>query len=132
MSRRIRLGPVAVFLTVITIVLSTLAVLTLASSNADVVMAERFAGVTQVRYELESEGYRFMQKVDEAIESGRSPASVAGVSYDGSGEYEYSLEQDGYRLDIIIRPEGSGIEIVKWKITKIWVEDDPYKDIWAG
>ena len=57
--------------TVIAIVLTTLAVLTLASSNADVVMAERFAGVTKIRYDLESEGYRFVQKADEALKSVR-------------------------------------------------------------
>ncbi|MBR2672213.1 MAG: hypothetical protein IKE27_08430 [Oscillospiraceae bacterium] len=132
MSHKIRLGPVALFLTVIAIVLTTLAVLTLASSNADVVMAERFAGVTKVRYDLESEGYRFVQRADEALKSGGSVASVPGVRSDGSGGYEYALEQDGYRLDIVVKPSGDSVEIVKWKITKVWVEDDPYKDIWAG
>ena len=66
MSHKIRLGPIAVFLAVIAAVVATLAILTFATSRADVALAERFAAVTVIRYELDEEGGRFLQEVEEA------------------------------------------------------------------
>ena len=49
MSHKIRLGPIAVFLAIVAIVLSVMAVLSTATTHADRVMAERFAEMTQQR-----------------------------------------------------------------------------------
>ena len=76
MSRKIRLGPIAVFLAVVAVVLATLAVLTTATTNADKVLAERFAGVTQSRYALEAEGEKFLQQYDEQAKSGSSNDTI--------------------------------------------------------
>ena len=62
---KIRLGPIAIFLVVVAIILTTLATLTLATTNADKVMAERFASVTAVRYELEAQGQQFLKDYGE-------------------------------------------------------------------
>ena len=56
MNHKIRLGPIAIFLAVIAVVLTSLATLTVATSRADMVLAERFAEVTAIRYELNAEG----------------------------------------------------------------------------
>ena len=77
MSHKIRLGPIAVFLAVVAVVLTTLAILTTATSNADRLMAERFARVTQIRYELEDEGNQYLMEVDEQAMKGR--VAVASV-----------------------------------------------------
>ena len=76
MSHKIRLGPIALFLAVVAIVLATLAVLTAATTNADKVLAERFAGVTQTRYGLEAEGEKFVQAYDEEARDGNVSASA--------------------------------------------------------
>ena len=60
MTHKTRLGPIAVFLTIVTMVVTTLALLTIATSNADRVMAGRFANITQTRYELEADGEKFL------------------------------------------------------------------------
>ena len=65
MNSRIKFGPLAVFLVIITLVLSTLAVLTLVTSNADRVLAERYAEVTRIKYSLEEKGNRYLEKLDE-------------------------------------------------------------------
>jgi hypothetical protein len=79
MDHKIRLGPIAIFLTIVAIVLSTLAVLTAATAGADKVMAERFASVTQIRYELESEGEQYLQKIDSLAAEGKLTAEAAGA-----------------------------------------------------
>ena len=138
MSHKIRLGPVAVFLSVVAVVLTTLAVLTIATSNADKVMAERFAKVTQIRYELENEGEKYLMAIDEAVapgaagsassgksgkssgigKSGKSagsntgPASLAqslGAEVTDNNTIRKVIEKDGYELTIeITEPDGAG------------------------
>ena len=88
MNHRVRLGPIAIFLMVVAIILTTLAILTISTTNADKVMAERFAAVTSVRYELEAEGQQFLRDVDEQIAEGAAPERTA------------TFERSGYTLDI--------------------------------
>lgn len=134
MDHKIRLGPVAVFLAVVAIVLSTLAVLTAATSNADRVMAERFAKVTQIKYELESEGEQFLQSVDEQAEKGRVDAEAVGAEKTLAGSLKRTFSKDGYELTVVIsEPDDSGeYEIVEWKIIKEWNAEDPFRNVWQG
>ena len=136
MNHKIRLGPIAVFLTVIAAVLATLAVLTAATSRADAVMAERFAKVTGIRYALEAEGNRFLQAVD-------ARGAAAAEDLDGlpegteklpNGNLTYYTEKEGYALtvEVSLDAETGKSEIAAWKISKIWEGADPFEDIWPG
>jgi len=117
MEHRTRLGPIAIFLTIVVMVITTLAILTVATSNADRIMAGRFAGVTQIRYELESDGQRFLSRAAE-----------------GADETTFEEEKDGYRIEVeISEPDEEGnFDVLKWKVSKIWNADDPVNDIWPG
>lgn len=121
---KIRLGPIAIFLVVVAIVLTTLATLTLATTNADKVMAERFASVTSVRYELEAEGQQFLRDYDEQISAGTV------TDNDRIGTFA----KDGYTLEIeVSRPDAAGnYNIVSWNLKKDWNADDPFTHVWKG
>jgi len=129
MAHKTRLGPIAVFLTVVTMVLTTLAVLTVATSNADRIMAGRFASVTQTRYELEADGEEFLSRAAEAA----GAADMEGVTVTADG-IAFEEEKDGYRLEVeISTPDAQGnFEINKWKLSKLWNSDDPMQNIWPG
>ena len=132
MTHKTRLGPIAIFLVIVTMVITTLAVLTVATSNADVTMAKRFADITQIRYGLEAQGEEFLSYVESADVS--DPADhMNGVTQTGNG-YEFTAEDGGYRLEIAVtRQDGSGrYEVTKWKLTKIWNASDPMNSIWPG
>ena len=133
MNRKVRLGPVAIFLAVIAVVLSTLAVLTQATSHADLVMAERYAAVTEIRYRLEEEGQRYLMQVDEAEKAGNFSADAVGAKQLDSGNISRVITDEGYKLTIeITEPENGKYEIVKWKISKEWNAEDPFSNIWKG
>lgn len=133
MSRKLRLGPVAIFLTVVAIVLATLAVLTQATSHADLVLAQRFANVTEIRYALEEEGQRYLMEVDEAVEAGDFSAESVGAETLDSGNISRVIEKDGYTLTIeITKPARGKYEIKEWKISREWTEEDPFDNIWQG
>ena len=133
MAHKLRLGPIAVFLTVVTIILTTLATLTIATSRADAVLAERFATMTAIRYSLEKEGNEFLYEVTQKLENGASLNSISDLNRSDDGMYEYKAEKDGYELKIRLVPEGSdSFSIEEWKITKIWNEEELSQDIWLG
>ena len=156
MNHKIRLGPIAVFLTVIAAVLATLAILTVATSRADAVLAERFAQVTQIRYDLEKDGNRFLQALDSALmeddpagdtgereNSGGFSEALLGRLPEGTelteeGLLRYYLEKDGYSLTLLVSAgsaEGHSAElyeVTEWKIRKLWEEEDPFEDLWLG
>ena len=124
MNHKMRLGPIAIFLVVVAIILTTLATLTLATTNADKVMAERFAAVTSARYELEAEGQQFIRDYDEL--------AAAGAVTDA--ERQATIEKNGYTLQIrVSQPDGNGnFEIEQWDLKKNWNADDPFTHIWKG
>ena len=124
MNHKLRLGPIAIFLVVVAIILTTLATLTLATTHADKVMAERFASVTSTRYELEAEGQQFLRDYD--------AQAAAGAVTDA--DREKTIERDGYTLEIrVSAPDGNGdYEIEKWDLRKNWNADDPFTHIWKG
>ncbi|MBR0341894.1 MAG: hypothetical protein IJH64_06565 [Oscillospiraceae bacterium] len=133
MAHKLRLGPIAVFLTVVAIILTTLATLTIATSRADTVLAERFATMTAIRYSLEKEGNEFLYEVTQKLESGASLNSISDLNRTGDGLYEYKAEKDGYELKIRLAPQGpDSFSIEEWKITKIWNEEELSQDIWLG
>ena len=133
MAHKLRLGPIAVFLTVVAIILTTLATLTIATSRADTVLAERFATMTAIRYSLEKEGNEFLYEVTQKLESGASLNSISDLNRTGDGLYEYKAEKDGYELKIRLAPQGQdSFSIEEWKITKIWNEEELSQDIWLG
>lgn len=129
MSNKIRLGPIAVFLTIIAAVLASLAMLTVATSRADASLSERFAAVTQVRYELEAEGNRFLMEADEYI---KGTGAFPEGAWEAGDMIGYTKEKSGYTLDVEIIPENGTYTVKTWKISRMWEEDDPFEDLWLG
>ena len=120
----LRLGPAAILMLVITIALSSLAVLTVTTSRADLVMAQRLAQTVQIRYRLESKGYRLLEEVKE------DPAKLNGFDeISEEGIYMCHLKGEGYTLTIGLEPES--LEIRIWQIEKDWQPEEGY-DLWSG
>ena len=120
MSHKIRLGPIAVFLAIVAIVLS--------------VMAERFAEMTQQRYALEAEGTKILAEYDRQAAAGAVEAESLGLSPAEGGGYRTEIEKGGYILTMALsEPDSQGSYTVdEWKITKQWNADDPFQNIWKG
>ena len=125
MNHKIRLGPIAVFFTVIAAVLATLAILTVATSRADYVLAERFASVTQIRYGLEADGNRFLKELEE----GGMPQGAVSAE---DGMITWETEKDGYMLTVAVQDTGDGYAVRTWKIEKIWENENTGLDLWPG
>ena len=126
----IKLGPLALLLTVISICLTTLAILSFTTASADFRLAEKYADTVQTRYELESRGQEFLQELSET-----DPAdySLMGWERDAGGNYTEALECDGTVLHIGFRPDrGRAYQLISWRLEKNWEEDESIGTLWDG
>ena len=133
MSHKIRLGPIAVFLAIVAIVLATMTILTVSTANADMVMARRFAEVTQERYALEAEGERILASFGDQASEGSIDAAALGGEETEDG-YVFLVDGEDYTLTVgVTKPDGAGsFDVSRWKLTKKWNADDPYQNVWKG
>ena len=69
----IRLGPLAILLTVISICLTILAILTFTTARADLRLAEKYAETVQARAALDREGKEYLSRLN----AGAEPAPEA-------------------------------------------------------
>lgn len=125
----IKLGPLALLLTVISICLTVLAVLNFTTARADLRLAEKYAETVQTRYALEVRGQAFLQEI-----GGMDPAdlSLLDLERDADGVLWTTLEQDGARLRIGFRPTAEGPEVLAWRQEKEWAQDDRIENLWTG
>ena len=125
----VKLGPLALLLTVITICLSILSVLVLTTARADLRLAEKYAQTVSERYALESEGQQALRELDGALRSGGSPAGFASED----GLWRRTIERGGARLSIAVEPLGAGEwRIAEWRHDRAWDEDLELGSLWSG
>lgn len=131
MSHKMRLGPIAIFFTIVAAVLATLAILTVSTSRADVVLSQRFAQTTAIRYELEADGNRFLQALDASPEDA---AALEGVELLENGNYQYTTQKEDYDLTVEVSVDAAAgtYEVVRWKINKQWDDQGAMGELWGG
>ena len=117
----VKLGPLALLLSVISICLTTLSILAFTTAQADVRLAEKFAETVRVRYELEIRGQEFLRDL-------RENGAPAGKP-DEDGIRWTTFEQDGAILRVGIAEDGS---VAAWRQEKEWNQDTGIGNLWAG
>lgn len=129
----IRLGPLALLLTVISICMTVLGILSFTTARADYSLAEKYAATVRDRYRLEKEGQNFLREAGEALQAGKSLDTIAGVSKDEEGILHKTFEYDEFRLQVGLIPEGdSSFRVVEWWIEKDWEPDSDISNLWDG
>ncbi len=121
----IRLGSLALLLTVISICLSILAVLTFTTARADMYLAEKYAGTVQERYALDKDGQEYLSRLNCGLESAPEP--------DADGICRVELERGGSLLHIGLSDEGQGGPTVRiWRQEKKWEQNETIDNLWSG
>ena len=114
-----------VLLAVISICLTTLALLNVSTAKADERLAEKFAETVQTRYALETEGQELLERLYAGEEDGWERR--------GDGTLWRSVEKDGVTLQIGLRGEGAdGYTVLNWTQEKEWEQDLHIADLWDG
>ena len=127
----IRLGPLALLLTVISICMATLGILSFTTARADLSLAEKYASTVRDRYVLEKAGQDFLRQAGDMLAEGSSLEGLAETGEDGI--LYKTLEYEEVRLQIGILREGDrGYRVVEWRIQKDWEPEDSLGDLWDG
>ena len=129
MRARIRLGPFVIFLVIIAMILTMLALLSFATSNADEALAERYAQVTQTKYELEKRGKAFLCEIEEEIQSGKE-LHREDLILNEEGNFEHTEELGTYRLWIGFSIKDGACLVTRWKIGREWETSESKLPVW--
>ena len=127
----IRLGPLALLLTVISICMSTLGILAFTTARADFSLAEKYAATVEERYALEQEGQRFLLEVSKTWKSGAGLGALDGIEEE-DGVYYRPFTNGGRNLIVGIIGEESGIRVVEWRMQKDWEPEEGMGNLWLG
>lgn len=126
----IKLGPLALLLTVISICLTTLSILTFTTASADMRLAQRYAQTVQERYALEIKGQEYINEAEKSLAEGDT-IWLTELRRRADGSYEQVLEEGDTKLTIRFYVVGSEIQVNAWQMIKGWQEDDSL-NVWQG
>lgn len=124
----IKLGPLTLLLTVISICLTTLAILTFTTARADMSLAEKYARTVSDRYELEREGQQFLQELSAEGDAGQTGNN--DLVTDQTGISWKTFEKEDARLLIGLSGKDGKYQVVTWKQYKEWEQDDDIGNLW--
>lgn len=133
----IKLGPLALLLTVISICMTVLGLLAFTTARADLSLAGKYGDTVSLRYALEAEGQAFLGEAHRALtEGGEDAAALAGLpdtEVGQDGVVRRILTKDDFTLTVGILPdEAGGVRIVDWRIQKAWEADSDIGNLWSG
>ena len=127
----IRLGPLALLLTVISICMTTLSILAFSTGRADLSLATKYADTVRSRYELEAQGASFLKEAQEAADKGIELADLTDTTTDEEGVTWKRIEGEEVSLSIGLVPnEESGYEVVSWRVEKPWDAETSIDNLW--
>ena len=125
--RPVRSGALTLLFTVVLLCLAVLAVLSLATAQADAALAQkRLDRLAQAA--AERAGQEWLAALD-AADPGTLPADTVSTG-DGGVQAELTLES-GDTLRRAAEPAGEGWRITRWQLTAPW-EPDTSLDVWTG
>ena len=123
----VKLGPLALILTVISICMAILAILSYTTAHADKRLAEKYADTITVRYQLEREGQKYIADNCGSIADGGTE-----ILSDESGIIWHTIESGDDMLRIGIEPTDNGFRTVYWRQEHAWEPNTEIGQLWAG
>ncbi len=122
----IRLGPLALLLSVLSICLTVLSVLTLTTTRADLSLTSKYSETVRTRYVLETQG---QERIAALYEDGS--AALSGWEETAGGTYTRTLSENGSLLHMEIRPSEDGaFDILSWRHEHVWEADESIGHLW--
>ena len=122
----VKLGPLALLLSVISICLATLAILTFTTGRADLALASKYANTVTIRYACERQAQEFYRDANEGAE-------FLEVMPGPDGTLTETFEESGSRLRVVLSPDAAGgYRVASWRADREWEQDDTIPNLWNG
>lgn len=152
-EEHVRIGPISVFALIIIICMAVLAVLTLSTANASLVLSQRQAVATQELYLNETAAQAFVAEVDDLITAGGGasgiesslPSMCSVAEKAANGQVEATAQLSNQQIDAEFSCENGRIlkitvsilddgayRIDKWKMTAVENVEQPMGNLYTG
>lgn len=140
----VRIGPVSILVVIIILCLAVMAVLALVTAEAEESITTRQEESTTALYANEARAQEFLAQLDEALAQARSTngsvrAALDSLDLPEGAVYENNelrlafVAENGRRLDVELAiPSTASYEILAWRATTEWNEEDPDKIFWSA
>ncbi len=140
----VRIGPVSILVLIIVLCLAVMAVLTVTTSEAEESITTRQRDATTALYANEAAAQEFLADLDSRLALARSANTSVetalalldipeGWTYEDGVLTVAFVQDNGRRLDIELAiPSTAGYEIMAWRATTEWSEEDPDKVFWSA
>jgi hypothetical protein len=140
----VRIGPVSILVLIIILCLAVMAVLAITTSEAEESITTRQQDATTALYANETQAQVFLADLDEALAQARAAnesvqSALASLELPEGATYENGVltasfvQDSGRRLDIELSiPNTASYEIMAWRATTEWNEEDPDKIFWSA
>lgn len=133
--RPVRTGTLTLLITAVLICLAVLAVLALATAQADLAMADRALSGLQSQAQMESAGQEALAAMDAYLKGKQEAPAETVFQEDGTLETVVTLEDS--TLQIVAEPKvpqpdsPASYRILAWRLSADW-EPDQTLDLWKG
>lgn len=140
----VRIGPVSILVVIIVLCLAVMAVLTVTTSEAEESITTRQEESVTALYANEAQAQEFLADLDGMLALARdanTSVETALSLLDLPEEWSYEngvlsvafVQDNGRRLDVELSiPSTAGYEIMAWRATTEWSEEDPDKVFWSA
>lgn len=123
----VRLGPMALLLTVIVICMTVLGLLAVTTARGDLSIARRYAESVETRYSLEARGQKFL------CQAARDPEELELLDMDQEGTRWKVLSEDGMSLRIGLAGQEGRLRVVSWQfVREDWEPQEAMGGLWSG
>jgi len=125
----VKVAPLALLLTVISICLTILAIISFSTAGADMRLTERYAKTVSERYALEVMGQQSLKELHESLAGGVLPEGFE----EEEGVLRKTVELDGAKLRIgVVLEGGTDYRVVEWKQEREWTQQSGIGGLWSG
>ena len=126
----VRIGPVSILVLIIILCLAVMAVLTLVTAEAEESITVRQEESTTAFYANEAEAQEYLARLDGLLaRANGAHANVLSAIEVSDAPDGYTYENGDIELSI---PTTAGYEIISWRASTEWNEEDPDKVFWSA
>ena len=120
----VRLGPLSLILTVITICLTILSILVFTTASADLRLAQKYADTVEKQYEMDVQGqralYDFMREGSEGWEE------------EEESVFSKTISMEELSLRIKVQKAQDTMQVLEYRLSHSFEEDEAIHGLWDG
>ena len=131
---RMGVGASSILLILVVVSLTLFASLSLIQARGDATLTQKTAAGIAAYYEADARAQEKLAALDDALQQGKSPESIEGITKLPDGTLSFAIEaQDGHALNVLADPSGKRCKILAYRYENMqdWAGENA-GTLWQG